>query len=122
MPTFQWETIDDAGDEQVIDLPATYVVCRRCEGEGTHVNEAVDGHGITAEEWERDWDDESREAYFAGRYDVACTVCNGKRVTLEVDFDALKRQDPALAERYEQHLREEAEYRAQRAYERRYGY
>lgn len=121
MPVKKWETVDDDGCEITFDLPATYEVCRRCEGEGTHVNPNIDGHGITSEEWERDWDDESRQAYFEGRYDVTCHECDGQRVTLAVSMDALQRCDKALYERYVRHLEEEADYRALCAAEREYG-
>ncbi len=65
-------TMTDDDEETSFPVPAKWEICDRCGGEGHHVNPAVDGHGISAEEWEQDWDDDSREAYFAGRYDVAC--------------------------------------------------
>jgi hypothetical protein len=86
--TITFEYVDDDGNEAEGELPAKYDVCLRCEGHGSHVNPNIDGHGITSEEWERDWDEESREAYFSGHYDVTCYTCAGKRVVLVLDHEA----------------------------------
>jgi hypothetical protein len=93
----EFVTEDEDGEEVVHRLPAQYEVCRRCRGAGKHVNPAVDGHGITAEEWEDDWDDDSREGYMSGRYDVQCEECGGERVTMVVDEGAC---DPETLEKY----------------------
>ena len=108
---------DDQGDEIEIELPARYEVCGRCRGEGSHVNPSIDGHGITEDEWNGpDWDDESRDAYMSGAYDVACEVCNGDRVVLVPDEE---RADRAMLARYEETQRDLAEclaiMRAERA-------
>ena len=73
------------GDIVEKKLPARFEVCPRCRGEGLHVNPNVDGHGITAEEWENEWDDDRREAYMSGRYDITCQECEGKRVISVLD-------------------------------------
>lgn len=78
-----------------------YEVCPRCEGEGTHVNPAVDGHGITADEMDELGED-FREDYIAGVYDVACSMCKGKRVVTTEDKEA-----------YESDLADEALMRAE---------
>ena len=69
------------------DLPVRFEVCGRCNGHGCHVNPAIDGHGLTAEDFRDDPDFE--EGYFSGRYDVTCEVCDGVRVLPEVDEDRL---------------------------------
>jgi hypothetical protein len=56
-----------------------YAVCPRCEGRGSHVNPAVDGNGITAEEMDELGED-FREDYLSGVYDVRCEECGGNRV------------------------------------------
>lgn len=104
-PTIKFEMENDEGDEVEVELPAKYEVCHRCEGEGKHVNPNIDGHGITAEEWERDWDEESREAYFAGRYDVTCEECKGERVVPVVDVDRLSEDQKKTYEEYQRHQR-----------------
>lgn len=77
---------DEIDVEEQIELPGKYEVCGRCQGKGSHMNPAIDGHGITAEEWwGPDWDDESREMYMNGGYDVTCHRCDGHRVVLVVD-------------------------------------
>ena len=117
--TIPWTEYTDDGDEIVHDLPVHYEVCPRCEGKGKHMNPGIDSHGITGEEWERDWDDESREAYFSGGYDVKCEECRGKRVVSVVDLDAL---EPDLRKKYRAHLRDEADERRSRASAERWGY
>lgn len=74
------------------NLPAKYVVCPRCEGRGTHVNPSVDGQGLSSEDLE---DEEFREAYFGGAYDVRCFQCEGHRVVPQVDWDALTTDEQA---------------------------
>ncbi len=101
--------VDSDGCEVEHDLPARFEVCPRCEGRGTHVNPAIDGHGISQDEWERDWDEESRENYFSGVYDVACYECNGLRVVPVVDED---RCPPDLLAAYLEREREDAEFEA----------
>ena len=56
-----------------------FAVCPRCEGRGTHVNPAVDGNGLSAEDFDELGDD-FRDDYFGGVYDVACSECHGQRV------------------------------------------
>ena len=69
------------GDE--IQLPAKFEVCPHCQGAGTHVNPAIDGNGLTAEDFAEDPD--FHEGYMAGVYDVACERCGGDRVIAVVD-------------------------------------
>lgn len=93
--TFEHETED--GDPIEFVLPVRMQVCDTCGGKGTHVNPSIDSHGITAEEWS-EWDDEEREGYFSGHYDITCYRCSGTNVTPEIDreraaVDALKAWD-----------------------------
>lgn len=61
-------------------LPTKMEVCPRCHGHGKHDHPAF-SNGITASEWNSDdWDDDSRESYFRGDYDVACEECGGNNV------------------------------------------
>ena len=66
-----------------ISLPAVRIVCPLCDGRGTHVNPAIDGHGLSHEDFAADPD--FAESYFAGVYDVRCEYCHGARVVDEVD-------------------------------------
>lgn len=60
---------------------AAYTVCPVCDGKGSHVDPAIDGNGLSAEDFADDPD--FREAYFGGSYDVQCSGCRGMRVVLE---------------------------------------
>lgn len=59
--------------------PGTYLwaICPRCEGEGK-VDHPAFSNGITSGEW-ADWDQDDRDSYMGGAYDVACG-CEGGRV------------------------------------------
>lgn len=68
-----------------VAIPSKFEVCPRCEGKGVHDHPAF-SNGITAEDWNGpDWDDDSREGYLVGRYDVACSECGGLRVVPAAD-------------------------------------
>lgn len=105
------------GDEVVV--AGKKVVCWKCQGEGKHTNPAIDGNGISAEEWENDWDEDSREGYLNGRYDICCEECGGLRVLTVVDEEKL---NPVELEAYNEHLEDEYAARRDRESERRYGY
>ena len=109
-------TDEETGDVVEVVIPSKFEVCSRCDGRGKHVNPSVDGHGISREEFDEDPDFE--EAYFRGDYDVVCLECGGNRVTLAADW---AKMDAAEKEMYNDHLRQEREYRAEVAAERRMG-
>lgn len=66
-----------------LELPGHFVVCPLCDGTGTTVNPAIDGNGLTSEDFAEDPD--FAEAYWRGDYDVRCRECGGERVVAEVD-------------------------------------
>lgn len=112
-------TVEDeiTGEEVEHKLPAKWVICDRCRGNGKHVNPNVDGHGISREEFDEDPDFE--EAYFAGRYDVRCEAdCNDGKVPA-VDEENLTEAMKKTYERYLKLQDEEARYRTEDAYTRR---
>lgn len=120
MATITFETLDDETREIEVELPAKFEVCSRCDGEGKHTNPAIDGNGISQEEFDQDPDFE--EAYREGRYDVACERCGGKRVELVVDAAECKRQGlEKELKAYYQHRREMREVSAIYESERRMG-
>lgn len=114
--TIEWITEDDDGYEVTHHLPAKFEVCDRCRGMGTHVNPAVDGDGIPAHEFAEDPD--FAEEYFSGVYDVPCHECDGQRVVKRVDWAGV---DADLAEKYREHLRDEAHFQAMVEAERKFG-
>jgi len=99
-------------------IPSKFEVCGTCLGAGTHVNPSIDAHGITSEEWENDWDEESREAYRSGGYDVTCSECNGLRVVPVPDES---RATPEAMKAWEEIVKDDAQYRAECESERRMG-
>ena len=103
---------DDGSElEEDVVIPSKYEVCDTCRGNGTHVHPDIDGNGISMEEWNGpDWDDDERESYMSGRYDVVCRECRGERVILVPDWDYLKDHNPKLADEYGDYLDEEASY------------
>lgn len=96
---------DDEGEEITVKLPAHYEACSRCGGEGKHTNPSIDGNGLSESDFDADPD--FKEAYFAGAYDMTCTVCKGLRVEAVVDVDSLSTENKAHWEKYQHHLDEE---------------
>ena len=117
-PTIKFTYEDDDGVEHEFQLPARNEVCPGCDGSGSHMTPSLRDHAITAEEWDRDWDDESREMYMNGGYDVTCQTCDGRRVVPVVDEEKC---DKDLLQRYRDHLDDEAAYRSMCEAERRFG-
>ena len=106
---FAFVLYSSAGNEHAFSVPGKFEVCPRCDGTGKHDHPAF-SNGITSSEWNgHDWDDESRESYLRGTYDVQCTECDGKRVVIEPNLTACSRKQLALlhlfeaAERQHQH-------------------
>lgn len=116
MTTLEFTLYTDDGGEETVVLPAAYEVCWNCRGNGTTVNPAIDGNGLSNEDFDADPD--FRDDYFSGVYDVACSECKGLRVTLVVDE---KLADPGLLAEYHAHLDEKYAYEAECAAERRMG-
>lgn len=94
--------------ETVIIIPSHLEVCWRCSGRGRHVNPAIDGNGISAEQWESDWSYEERQDYLEGRYDVLCLECKGQNVVAVADEDDMS---PEVLREWRSHLAFEAELR-----------
>src|SRR5271163_3691027 len=95
-----------SGDETEYSLPAFFVVCPRCHGEGSHTHPDIDGNGITQSEMEELGED-FREDYMRGVYDVNCGTCHGQRVVAAPDLNAWTF---AQKRAYVLHLRAEREY------------
>src|SRR4051812_45033702 len=60
-------------------MTTRFVVCPTCQGRGTHVNPAIDGHGITQDEMDEQGPD-FFDDYMAGAYDGRCTEGGGRNV------------------------------------------
>ena len=109
---------DDDGNEVEVHVPFKWEICDRCRGDSTHVNPSIDGNGITASEWEEEWDDESREMYMSGGYDVACHDCGGSSKVKEPDESVLTEDE---RRRWDKHCEDEMHYRMMCEAERRMG-
>jgi hypothetical protein len=109
-----WTDEDEDGFEQTHELPATRVICSNCDGKGHHVNRAIDGHGISPEEFHRD--PEFMEDYFNGVFDVQCDECRGAKIVLEVNRNTC---DPELLKKWDAAWKDAAEARAEYEAERR---
>ncbi len=109
-------TDPETGDLVEREIPSKFEVCGGCDGRGTHVNRAIDGNGLSREDFDQDPDFE--ESYFRGDYDVCCEDCRGKRVMLVADWSKMDAETKKL---YDEHLQDERQYRAEVAAERRMG-
>lgn len=114
-PTVVQTVLSSRGLFRDITLPAKRILCPVCEGAGSHVDPAVDGHGLTAEDLQ---DEEFREDYLAGVYDVPCEACIGEKVVLIPDETHLGKRIIKGIRRFE---REQIQWRNDDYYERRAG-
>lgn len=78
--------LSEHGELYQAEVAAEFIVCQRCEGHGTHVDPNVDGSGLTPDDLA---DEDFREEYFRGDYDVKCFRCDGERVVPRIHFDML---------------------------------
>lgn len=108
----------DGPDGEYFDLvwPGIKEICVRCDGEGTHVNPAIDEHGISPEEFRKD--PEFKQAYFEGRYDITCQMCEGEKIILSPDLGSLPIN---VREEYEKMQRHHDQVERESASERRWG-
>lgn len=106
-------------DAKPVKVPAKWAICTVCEGGGTDrgANVECDGGGFTSSEW-NEQDDDFREGYLRGDYDKPCTTCEGTGKVLVIDR---ARASKAVIKAYEDDQREEREYQAMCAAERRMG-
>jgi len=103
-PRFEFTLVDDDGDERDFSLPAKFVVCSRCQGAGVHVNPAIDGNGLTREDFDEDPD--FAEEYFRGSYDISCETCQGARVEAQPDVSRCSFDEKRALVRYRRQDRE----------------
>lgn len=104
-------------EEFEVELPAKFELCGTCRGKGSHVNPAVDDHGLSREDFEEDPDFE--EAYFEGRYDVPCHECGGLRVVGVVDVDRCNPTEKRYAAAHEAQENRSARWDAEDRHTRR---
>ena len=111
-------TIIPKGHELYAMLPATPDWCNSCNGTGGRSKWDIDGLDI---DMMIEDDEDSREAYFSGRTDVTCNVCNGTRVIFDIDRDNLTETQKNILIENDNAIAAEREMEAEREAERRVG-
>lgn len=110
--TVYGSSADDSDWEEEVEVPTRWEICSRCRGNGTHVNPNIDGNGITGEEWENEWDDDSREMYLTGGYDVRCEEgCSDGKVQV-IDYEHLTPEQKKWVDMYDIQQENDARERA----------
>jgi len=94
-----------------------YEVCPHCSGHGQTTNPAIDGNGISQEQF--DDDPEFERDYHSGAYDIECTTCRAQRV-VAVPITSLPR-DKEMEDAMYSWMREEHVYQQECEAERRAG-
>jgi hypothetical protein len=104
-------TIDDGESEpRTVELPAHWVICGVCDGDG----KTSAGLGsFTQEDFEEDPD--FAEEYMAGGYDVQCPCCRGRGSVKEIDRDRCTTEEQKAALK---HLDDKAEWQREAFRER----
>ena len=111
--------IDENTEEQTVTLPSRWEICSRCRGNGTIVNPAVDGSGISPDEFREDPDFE--EAYRRGDYDIPCVAdCDNGKVRVP-DEERMTAEHRRIYKVWRQQQREVRESYRMEAAERRMG-
>lgn len=106
-------TLND--DDTQHSLPARWVICYACDGNGTHDHPAF-ADGISSEQFAEDED--FAKAYRAGRFDVSCDECGGAGKVREINEDALNAVQRGIFDRYCEQMSDYARYDREAAYER----
>lgn len=111
---------DDGDTEVTRNVPFTWSICPVCDGHATDRGASVecDGGGFTSSEW-AEQDDDFKQDYLNGTYDKPCTSCDGLGRIKEPDLDALDADERTA---FEASVRDDADYRRERAIEIRMGY
>lgn len=100
------------GDEEH-EVPARFEVCPCCHGHGSTDHPAF-SNGVDMSEW----DEDDRDSYYDGAYDVTCQECNGRGLVAVPCEDLM---DPELVEQMHEDAREIAHMNAIYTSERRMG-
>lgn len=100
-----------------------WIICDCCAGSGKVDHPAFD-NGITSSEW-ADMDQDGRDSYMAGDYDVPCAECSGSGKVQVPDVAAMtfseKREYIKASREAQQEARWNAEFEAECEAERRMG-
>lgn len=105
--------IEIESGEGTFKLPARYEVCPVCQGHGKTDPKAW-SNGVPQEFFAEDED--FAEDYFSGKYDVCCSECNGQRLIIVADENAMTAEQAAMYTEWETN---EADFAREQAWERR---
>lgn len=84
--------LDIDEETETMLVPARMEVCPECEGHGSVLTQGLRGEVIDFS----DWDDDEREGYFNGRYDVMCPCCKGANVIPVPDEESMNAEQLAF--------------------------
>jgi RNA polymerase subunit RPABC4/transcription elongation factor Spt4 len=125
--TFTYYRETEEGDDEItVELPASWRVCPDCNGQGTTYLgwAAKDQPAFSREDLDEEGP-EFLEEYMTGVYDRTCPGCKGRTTVLEIDHDVCENHgDQEIREAYAAMIeseKEDAEFRAMCASERRMG-
>jgi len=96
-----------------------WVICGSCEGNGKVGNPSFD-QGWTSSEWAEE-DDDFKEGYLAGEYDIPCRDCRSSGKVLVPDMSQLTFGEKRPFAEARKEARERAEWERISAAERRMG-
>ena len=118
MPTITWKHEDADGAEVITQFPARWEICGKCRGDGTQ--DCFPG-GITSSEWHYEWDQDEKEAYLNGHYDMPCSGCEGTGKVAIIDEDLCTGELADLLREYREYQEEMYQLECMYAAERRMG-
>jgi RecJ-like exonuclease len=112
MPSVPVTITDDESEHhgEVVQLPARYEVCSRCDGEG---KSSAHLGSFSREDFDEDPD--FAEDYMNGAYDIPCEKCKGQRVVPVINREACTTDDQKRAL---EHLDDQARWRREAFNER----
>lgn len=114
----QW--LESLGSSLIVNCQSRFEVCNTCQGRGSHVNPSIDAGGITSSEWD-EWDYESQENYWSGRYDVTCYECRGEKVTQILEYETTNKLYNWCCERLSEYYQNQYDSAAEYIAEKRMG-
>lgn len=114
------EWLKSLGGNASVQCETKYEICPTCQGRGAHTNPSIDCGGITASEW-AEWDEEERDYYMSGGYDITCSQCHGEKVIQTFEYDTNNPLYNWCCERLQEYYEYQYEYAREVAAERRWG-
>lgn len=101
--------------DKEVNLPGKWEICWRCRGEGVHDHEAFSNGFTGNEEW---FDEDCREAYYNGQFEVPCDECGGSGKIVVVDEAACNEEQLKILKKWQDDMAFEAQRAREDAYTR----